>query len=202
MDAGQRRPAPHPAGGPRRGPPAPRGGRCGARRHRGGRTPRLRLVSEGTGLYLHLPFCASRCGYCTFVVTTDRGPLSRYLRALQAEMALSLPPEGTPLATLYLGGGTPSQVPPERLRALLEAVRARHPLAAGAEVTAEANPDDLSPGLLDAWAAAGVNRISLGVQSFVDRELAALSTGGTTPPPPAAPPPSPWATAPSASTST
>jgi len=131
-------------------------------------------VSEGIGLYIHLPFCPSRCGYCTFTVTTDRRPLRRYLGALAAEAALSLPPAGTPLATVYLGGGTPSQVPPVHLRALLDRLRARHPLVVGAEVTAEANPDDLSPALLDAWAAAGVNRVSLGVQSFVDPELAAL----------------------------
>ena len=131
-------------------------------------------MTAPTGLYVHLPFCVSRCGYCTFAVTTDRRPMDRYLKALEAELPLSMPVQGTPLETLYLGGGTPSYLPPGRLSGLLAAVRRRHPLAAGAEVTSEANPDDVGPGLLEEWAAAGVNRISIGVQSFVDRELAVL----------------------------
>ncbi len=100
--------------------------------------------------------------------------MEHYLEALVRELGqLDLEP-GTPLDTLYLGGGTPSLVPPGRLADLLRAIGNRHPLSPGAEVTAEANPEDLTPALLEAWTAAGIDRISMGVQSFVDEELAAI----------------------------
>ncbi len=127
-----------------------------------------------TGLYVHLPFCASRCSYCTFVVTTDRRLLPGYMEALHRELELGAVPPGRPLESLYLGGGTPSQVPPPMLAAFLERLRRTNPMLPGAEVTAEANPEDVDPALLDPLAAMGVTRLSMGVQSFVDEELAVL----------------------------
>lgn len=91
--------------------------------------------------------------------------------ALESELEMIDLAAGSVLETLYLGGGTPSQVPPDRLARFLEQLTTRFPLAPSAEVTAEANPEDVNPALLADWAAAGVNRISMGVQSFLPAEL-------------------------------
>ncbi len=126
------------------------------------------------GLYVHLPFCASRCSYCTFAVSTRRDLIPRYLAALEKELDLGPLPEDGPLETLYLGGGTPSLLPPEEIGQFLDRLRATHPLLPEAEVTAEANPEDVTPQLLDAWSRLGINRLSIGIQSFDDGELAIL----------------------------
>jgi oxygen-independent coproporphyrinogen-3 oxidase len=129
------------------------------------------------GLYVHLPYCASRCGYCAFVVTTDASSRERYLGALDFEAALLGPEvaaDGGSFDSLYLGGGTPSYVPPEETAVLLDALRRRFPLAPGSEVTLEANPEDVTPETVAAWRDAGVNRISVGIQSLEDRELSAV----------------------------
>lgn len=127
------------------------------------------------GIYIHLPYCASRCGYCGFVVTTDTSSREAYLSALEKETALLTPEtEGATFDTVYLGGGTPSLVPAGDLARLLEALRSRFELSGEAEVTLEANPEDVTPAAVTAWTAAGVNRVSVGVQSFEDRELVAV----------------------------
>ena len=126
------------------------------------------------GLYVHLPFCASRCAYCTFVVTTSRDLLDPYMKALESEIEMIGLPRGVELNTLYFGGGTPSQVPLPAFSSLAARIAASNPIQAETEFTAEANPEDVSDELLAAWASAGVNRISIGVQSFVPGELAAL----------------------------
>ncbi len=100
--------------------------------------------------------------------------MARYLPALVEEAAMLELEPGSPLTSLYLGGGTPSQVPPQALASLVEELCVRFPLAPGAEVTVEANPDDVTATLLDAWRGAGVTRVSMGVQSFDDGELAVL----------------------------
>ncbi|MFM7251657.1 MAG: radical SAM family heme chaperone HemW [Ilumatobacteraceae bacterium] len=120
------------------------------------------------GVYLHIPFCARRCDYCAFATWTDRHHLhDDYLRALQRDIERSGMP---PATSVFVGGGTPSAVDPEALGAVLRSI----PLAGGAEVTVECNPDDVSDSLAAALAAAGVNRISLGVQSMVPHVLASL----------------------------
>ncbi len=129
---------------------------------------------EATGLYLHVPFCASRCSYCTFVVTTDRRWIKPYFEALEAELTLGSVPESAPIATLYIGGGTPSQAPAPLLTGLMARLLEDHPLVQGAEVTAEANPEDVTEELLDNWAQLGINRLSLGIQSFIPGELEVL----------------------------
>lgn len=123
-------------------------------------------------LYLHLPFCASRCGYCAFVVEVGAlGARDAYLDALTAELDLEGGRLG-PLETVYLGGGTPTLMRPRRLAALLERVRPR--LAEGAEVSVEANPETVDGAALRALRRAGVTRLSLGVQSFRPHLLGAL----------------------------
>ena len=120
------------------------------------------------GVYVHVPFCASRCDYCAFATWTDRHHLAeRYVKAVVTEAAgAGLPPA----TSLFVGGGTPSQLPADLLAELVAAV----PLAPGAEVTVECNPDDATEALLATWRGAGVTRVSLGVQSLDPAVLAGL----------------------------
>src|SRR5262245_557406 len=127
------------------------------------------------GIYVHLPYCASRCGYCAFVVTTDGSSRDAYLRALEAEAALaSEEARGWVFDSIYLGGGTPSLLPPASIGRLLSTLRSDFAVSVEAEVTLEANPEDVSADTARAWTAAGVTRISVGVQSLADAELAAV----------------------------
>ena len=128
------------------------------------------------GIYIHVPFCQSRCAYCDFYSTTlSEEWKSQYLYALEREMQARRHEVGNvQLDTLYLGGGTPSQLSPVMLRRLLEMVTGLFCLKADAEVTVEANPDDVTPLWLEALQHTPVNRISMGVQTFDDRLLSLL----------------------------
>ncbi|ABC80018.1 radical SAM family heme chaperone HemW [Anaeromyxobacter dehalogenans] len=128
------------------------------------------------GVYVHYPYCTHRCPYCDFAVTTERPPgAGRYARAVRAELGLRAAAfEGLALRSVYLGGGTPSLWDAEEIRDVLDAIRGRFGLAAEAEVTLEVNPESSDPARLEAWRAAGVNRISVGVQSFDPGVLAKL----------------------------
>ncbi len=128
-----------------------------------------------TGLYVHLPFCASRCAYCTFVTTTEVELLPRTLGALCRELELLGTRGGRPLATLYLGGGTPSLVPEAALAEVIGVLDRHFPRIPGAEVTLEANPDDVTEERAAGWARLGVNRVSVGVQAFSDPVLEMLN---------------------------
>ena len=122
------------------------------------------------GLYLHVPFCRHRCDYCAFATWTDRLHLAdRYLAACERqirEAAPSIPP----VTSVFVGGGTPTLVDADRLVAVLRAV----PLAPGAEVTIECNPDDLDEARARTYAQGGVTRLSIGVQSMDTEVLATL----------------------------
>ena len=133
------------------------------------------MTAAGAGLYAHLPYCASRCGYCAFVVTTDGSSRDRYLAAIEREAAL-LQEEAAAVGfdSIYLGGGTPSLLPPASIARLLAALRSRFGVEDGAEVTLEANPEDVRPAAVSAWRDGGVNRVSVGVQSLSDAELEAV----------------------------
>ncbi len=127
------------------------------------------------GIYVHLPYCRSRCTYCSFVVSTDDSSREAYLKALLREVALVAPEaRGGLFDSVYLGGGTPSRVPCADLARLLAALAHKFDLASGSEVTLEANPEDVTAEAVADWLAAGVTRVSLGVQSLADRELSAV----------------------------
>lgn len=126
------------------------------------------------GLYLHIPFCESICHYCNFTRGVLDGPVkAAYVSALADEIARA-PERGAAIDTIFLGGGTPSVLSPDELARILDACREHFLVAAHAEVTMEANPETVSPRQLAGYRAAGVNRLSFGVQSFDDEELARL----------------------------
>ena len=123
--------------------------------------------------YIHVPFCRHRCGYCNFALIADRDDLMEsYLLALRQE--LSWLDDTFQVDTLYLGGGTPSHLPPLLLEQLFQIVLERFTLAAGFEFTMEANPGDITPDLVRVMDTYQVNRVSLGAQSFSARKLAVL----------------------------
>ncbi len=123
-------------------------------------------------LYVHVPFCARRCAYCDFAIAVRRFvPVDDFVRGIADELALRIPGAAPELDTLYLGGGTPSRLGAEGIARLLNALRERVELAPGAEVTMEANPEDVSERRVAAWRAAGINRLSIGAQSFDQRVL-------------------------------
>jgi putative oxygen-independent coproporphyrinogen III oxidase len=128
------------------------------------------------GVYVHFPWCSHHCPYCDFAVAVARRiPEERYTSAVLAELALRGGPfEALACRSLYLGGGTPSLWEPSRVARVIAAVRERFGLAAGAEVTLEANPESCDPARLAAYRDAGVNRVSIGVQSFDEGVLAKL----------------------------
>ncbi|MGZ4703033.1 MAG: radical SAM family heme chaperone HemW [Ilumatobacteraceae bacterium] len=120
------------------------------------------------GVYIHIPFCRHRCDYCAFATWTDRDHLiGAYLDALRCDIERA---ELSAVSSVFVGGGTPTRVPAADLASVLAAV----PVVAGAEVTVECNPDDVTAEVMHIYAAAGVNRISLGVQSMVPSVLASL----------------------------
>jgi oxygen-independent coproporphyrinogen-3 oxidase len=143
------------------------------------------LPQHALGVYVHVPWCASRCGYCDFnTYVPPDGALPglgrRFARAADAELALAArvlrPSTGTrpAVGTVFLGGGTPSLLEPEALGDVLRAIDARLGLAPGAEVTCECNPESVDPARLAALRAAGVTRVSFGMQSARGHVLAAL----------------------------
>lgn len=133
--------------------------------------------AHGFGLYIHWPYCSRICPYCDFNVYAakdrDNGPLNAALLADLGRHADLL--AGHPaLGSVYLGGGTPSLMAPEDIAALIQTADRRVGLAADVEITLEANPVDISPAALESWKAAGVTRLSLGIQSLEDEALTFL----------------------------
>lgn len=127
-------------------------------------------------IYIHIPFCQSRCIYCDFYSTTlGQDTMVSYVEALEREMSLRRQYiKGTRVHTLYIGGGTPSLLPSHLLMELFDAIRRCFSLDEDAEVTIEANPDDVTPDWLKGLEGTPVNRISMGAQTFDDRLLAIL----------------------------
>lgn len=152
------------------------------------------------GVYLHIPFCKSRCSYCDFAtdVFRDSGSVDRYVDALCREIR-SEPPAfaggqfiddsvgsanwpaadatGSDIDTIYFGGGTPSLLEPEQIKRILNAVTSLFSVDESAEITMEMNPATVTPEKLDAYKKLGINRASFGVQTFNDRDLKLLARG-------------------------
>jgi oxygen-independent coproporphyrinogen-3 oxidase len=126
------------------------------------------------GAYIHVPYCAHRCSYCSFTAIAGREGEEEYFDTLLLEINARSGEGVGPLETVYFGGGTPSYVAPERLASVVEELRETFGLEPDAEVTAEGNPDDLDEARLTALRDAGINRLSAGVQSLVDGELTPL----------------------------
>ena len=125
------------------------------------------------GLYIHVPFCKSRCIYCDFYSTTcGADKRQAYTEALCHEMLLRRDfLDGGPLGSVYIGGGTPSTLSADELGRIFQTIAATWSLSADAEVTLEANPDDITPAYAKALKALGINRVSMGVQTFNDGML-------------------------------
>ncbi|HUF65042.1 MAG TPA: radical SAM family heme chaperone HemW [Gemmatimonadaceae bacterium] len=120
-------------------------------------------------VYVHVPFCARRCSYCDFSIAVRKStPVDEYLAALQSELAGA---QRSEVDTIYFGGGTPSRLGGEGVASMLDLVRSRYTPLADAEITLEANPEDVSAEAAAAWLRAGVNRLSIGSQSFDDGVL-------------------------------
>lgn len=143
--------------------------------HWNGRAPRW-------GLYVHIPFCPYHCIYCDF----DAGVYSerlipRYVAALRREMAFvhQNVPQHVVANTVYFGGGTPSLFPVDQLAEILRSLGEHFVILEGAEITLEANPESITPQRAEAWRRLGINRVSMGVQSFIDEELQLLGRGHT-----------------------
>ena len=127
-----------------------------------------------TGLYIHVPFCEKRCVYCSFYSTVHgKEERDAFVRTLTKELAFRH--NGAPISTLYFGGGTPSQLDDEEMESIFSAIHRHCVLSPLAEITFEANPDDISQQKVVHLRQLGVNRISLGVQSFDDRRLSFLN---------------------------
>ncbi|OQP46556.1 radical SAM family heme chaperone HemW [Niastella populi] len=124
------------------------------------------------GIYLHIPFCRQACHYCNFHFSTSLKLKNEFVQALLKEISLQqnyLPAE--PVNTIYFGGGTPSLLTIDELSGILQTLRQQFTIADDAEVTLEANPDDLGEEKLKEWRQAGINRLSIGVQSFFEDDL-------------------------------
>lgn len=128
-------------------------------------------VAEGTSVYVHVPFCASRCDYCAFATWTERDHLmDGYVAALCREISGDASLAAAPADTVFFGGGTPSRLEPGAIGSILAAI----PRRKGAEVSLEANPQDVTPAAAELWRGYGVTRLSLGIQSFDPSVLRSL----------------------------
>jgi oxygen-independent coproporphyrinogen III oxidase len=124
------------------------------------------------GIYIHIPFCRKACHYCNFHFSTSLTLKNDFVTALLKEIDLQQSFLGqATIDTVYFGGGTPSLLPIEDLNAIMNKIRSKFSVNTMAEVTLEANPDDISSKIITEWKGTGINRLSIGVQSFFDEDL-------------------------------
>ncbi len=124
------------------------------------------------GIYIHIPFCKQACTYCNFHFSTSLKQKNDLIAALLKEVCLVPLFNGNPtIETIYFGGGTPSILQPNELQDIITAIYRKFPVADHAEITLEANPDDISIQQLAHWKQIGINRLSIGIQSFYERDL-------------------------------
>jgi oxygen-independent coproporphyrinogen-3 oxidase len=132
------------------------------------------------GIYIHIPFCRKACHYCDFHFSTNMKLKSEMVNAINKELELQYDYlNNAPISTIYFGGGTPSLLDSKELNSIIKTIKnmesggVQSPLwvAGGLEITLEANPDDINPDKIQQWKQAGINRLSIGVQSFLDEDL-------------------------------
>jgi oxygen-independent coproporphyrinogen-3 oxidase len=129
------------------------------------------------GIYIHIPFCKQACYYCNFHFSTSLNLKDEMITALIKEIKLSSfsllndKSEKEIIETIYFGGGTPSLLTNDNIKDLLDAIKNNYAISEEAEITIEANPDDISKEKLSGWKAAGINRLSIGIQSFKEKDL-------------------------------
>ncbi|MBK9355904.1 MAG: radical SAM family heme chaperone HemW [Bacteroidales bacterium] len=128
------------------------------------------------GIYIHIPFCRQKCHYCNFFSVASRKEMPAVVHAIcrEAELQQSYL-EGKTIETIYFGGGTPSMLEPEFLTLLMETIRRFYTVHEQTEITLEANPDDISEQSLHGWKKSGINRLSIGIQSFHNEDLLYLN---------------------------
>ncbi|MFI5204217.1 MAG: radical SAM family heme chaperone HemW [Flavobacteriales bacterium] len=137
-------------------------------------------MSQSSGIYIHIPYCRKACTYCDFYFSTIHDSIPKTVESLVKEMEIRKNElAGSLIQSIYLGGGTPSLLSAENLQQLFNAINTHYDISSLLEVTIETNPDDITPSLLDAWKKMGINRLSIGLQSFVDSELKAMNRAHT-----------------------
>ena len=128
------------------------------------------------GIYVHIPFCNSKCAYCGFYSVPSQQQKTAFLEALRRELAARRDYlKGESIGSIYFGGGTPSLLSADEIKAILGQIAAQFEVLPDAEITLEANPDTLNPAYLSDLRKIGVNRLSIGIQSFFDNDLQYLS---------------------------
>lgn len=134
------------------------------------------ITRKMAGIYIHIPFCKKRCIYCDFYSTTDSRKIPQYIEAIKKEAALRKDyAGGETVETIYLGGGTPSQLTGQQVKDIIEHIYNIYSVSENAETTIEMNPDDISLPLLQSLKEAGVNRLSMGIQTFNEQNLKFLN---------------------------
>ena len=131
-------------------------------------------MAEPIAVYVHTPFCPTKCGYCDFNSYAMSGDIMRQVTDATLEELRRSPVFGTPAKTIFVGGGTPTYLPGDLLPRLLEGIMEAHPPVEGCEITSESNPGTADADKYAAMVQAGFNRISLGAQSFVSDDLIRL----------------------------
>ena len=123
------------------------------------------------GIYLHIPFCKTRCTYCDFYMGTNESHIDAFVEALCVEAVLRRDEAKEPIGTIYFGGGTPSRLQEHHFERIFDTLYRHYPIVPDAEITVEANPDDLTEDYVTMLAALPFNRLSIGIQSFDNGEL-------------------------------
>lgn len=132
-----------------------------------------------SNLYFHYPFCKQACHYCNFHFSTNQKQVDQLWYSMQRELEIRFDEVKVPLQSIYFGGGSPSLLPPNKIASLLERVKAQHSIHDSLEITMEVNPDDVTREYLKEIKQAGVNRLSLGIQSFQEKDLQLMNRAHT-----------------------
>jgi len=123
------------------------------------------------GIYIHIPFCKKACHYCNFHFSTSNDGIESMILAIEKEILLREEIHNQEISTIYFGGGTPSIIPINLLTRLLKSIHSKYNVSSNAEITLEANPDDITQERSIEWKSIGINRFSIGIQSFVESDL-------------------------------